>query len=95
MSPWLLAILYDFVLWITRSIWYEIPVYGGRAKGETRPRAPSLRDSARRESFVKILTRSHSRSQSQSHDDAVTELRKRAHQRTNSSISVVEESEND
>lgn len=93
MSPWILAILYDFLLWVTRSIWHEVPVYGGRAKGEIRPRAPSLRDSARRQSFVNIIARSHSRSQS--HDEAVSDLRKRAHQRTHSSISVVEESEND
>lgn len=93
MSPWLLAILYDFLLWITRSIWFEMPVYGGRARGETRPRAPSLRDSNRRTSFVEILTGSHSRSQS--HDDTMASLRKRAHQRKQSSISVIEEPEND
>lgn len=93
MSPWLLAILYDFVLWVTRSLWYEIPVYGGRAKGETRPRAPSLRDSNRRTSFVEILTGTHSRSQS--HDEDMASLRKRAHQTGQNSISVVEESEYD
>lgn len=92
MSPWILAILYDFLLWVTRSVWYEIPIYGGRARGETRPRAPSLRDSTRRTSFVEILTATHSRSQS--HDESMASLRKRAHQNRNS-ISVLEESEND
>lgn len=93
MSPWLLAILYDFLLWVARSIWHEMPVFGGRARGETRPRAPSLRDTHRRQSFVEILTGTHSRSQS--HDDAMAELRKRSHQRKQESISVVEETEDD
>lgn len=47
-SPWLLAILIDLFLYIFRQIWYWIPIWGGRAQGKTRPRAPSLRDAARR-----------------------------------------------
>lgn len=93
MSPWILAIVYDFVLWVTRSIWFEIPVYGGRARGETRPRAPSLKDSTRRSSFVEIITRT--RSPSQSHDDAMADLRKRAHHTKENSYSVIEEPETD
>ena len=42
MSPWLLAIFFDLGLYLVRRIWHDIPVYGGRARGEVRPRAPSL-----------------------------------------------------
>lgn len=48
MSPWLLAILVDLFLYIFRQVWYWIPIWGGRAKGRTRPRAPSLKDARRR-----------------------------------------------
>lgn len=48
LSPWLLAILVDVFLYVLRQIWYWVPIYGGRAKGQTRPRAPSLRDTRRR-----------------------------------------------
>lgn len=42
LSPWLLAIFYDLVLWICRSVWHEVPLVGGRAQGRIRPRRPGL-----------------------------------------------------
>jgi hypothetical protein len=48
MSPWLVAILVDLVLYIFRQVWYWIPIWGGRAQGRNRPRAPSLKDARRR-----------------------------------------------
>ncbi|OAL33066.1 hypothetical protein AYO22_00151 [Fonsecaea multimorphosa] len=57
MAPWLLAILYDVLYYICRRIWHEVPVWGGRARGEHRPRAPSLRDRAtRRMSFRDLVS---------------------------------------
>jgi hypothetical protein len=56
MAPWILAILYDFLFYVCRQIWHEIPVVGGRARGAQRPRAPSLRDRPRRMSFRDLLT---------------------------------------
>ena len=41
-GPWALFLIYDMLLYIFRSLSYEIPVVGGRAKGRQRPRAPSL-----------------------------------------------------
>ena len=43
LSPWLIAIIFDIMLYIFRTIYHIIPVYGGRARGETRPRAPTVR----------------------------------------------------
>lgn len=82
MAPWILAILYDFLLWVCRSIWHEIPVIGGRAQGYTRPRAPSLASGTRRRSFAEIVTGTHQRTQS--HDATIAELRKRDHERKQS-----------
>ena len=41
-GPWALMLVYDLILYISRSIAYEIPYFGGRARGRRRPRAPSL-----------------------------------------------------
>ena len=41
-GPWLILILYDLVLYIFRAATYEIPYFGGRARGRQKPRAPSL-----------------------------------------------------
>ncbi len=41
-GPWAVMIIYDLLLYIVRSITYEIPYFGGRARGRRRPRAPSL-----------------------------------------------------
>ena len=41
-GPWVFLILYDLLLYIVRSVTYEIPFVGGRARGKARPRAPSL-----------------------------------------------------
>jgi hypothetical protein len=58
--PWILAFLYDALLYLVRMVWHEIPVFGGRARGENRPRAPSLRQRAgpgrRRMSIVELVT---------------------------------------
>ena len=48
MSPWLLAILIDLFLYIFRQVWYWVPIWGGRARGERRPRTPSLENARRR-----------------------------------------------
>ncbi|MCJ1466591.1 hypothetical protein MMC07_005211 [Pseudocyphellaria aurata] len=40
--PGLLLIVYDLVLYLVRAIAYEVPYFGGRARGRQRPRAPSL-----------------------------------------------------
>jgi hypothetical protein len=42
MGPWIIFLVYDLALYIFRSIHYEVPVVGGRARGRQRPRAPSL-----------------------------------------------------
>ncbi|KAF1980750.1 hypothetical protein K402DRAFT_343762 [Aulographum hederae CBS 113979] len=41
-GPWAIVLVYDIVLYIWRSISYEVPFVGGRARGKQRPRAPSL-----------------------------------------------------
>jgi hypothetical protein len=41
-GPWAALLVYDLVLYIFRTVTYEIPVIGGRARGKARPRAPSL-----------------------------------------------------
>lgn len=52
-GPWLILIVYDLVLYIVRAIAYEVPYFGGRARGRQRPRAPSLseRPSGRARTF--------------------------------------------
>ena len=41
-GPWALLLVYDVLYYFWRTAAYEIPVFGGRAKGKRRPRAPSL-----------------------------------------------------
>lgn len=45
--------MYDLLLYIWRSVTYELPGIGGRARGRQRPRAPSLteRPSGHRRQF--------------------------------------------
>lgn len=52
-GPWLLIIIYDIVLYIVRALAYEVPFFGGRARGRQKPRAPSLseRPSGRARTF--------------------------------------------
>ncbi|KAJ4305152.1 hypothetical protein N0V90_000683 [Kalmusia sp. IMI 367209] len=52
-GPWAFLLIYDLLLYIVRSITYEVPVIGGRARGKARPRAPSLteRPSGHRRKF--------------------------------------------
>lgn len=38
----MLVLFYDLILYIVRAVVYEIPLVGGRARGNRRPRAPSL-----------------------------------------------------
>ncbi|KAH7139042.1 hypothetical protein B0J11DRAFT_574978 [Dendryphion nanum] len=42
MGPWIALLVYDVLLYACRSITFEVPIVGGRARGKTRPRAPSL-----------------------------------------------------
>ncbi|KAF2665689.1 hypothetical protein BT63DRAFT_428638 [Microthyrium microscopicum] len=41
-GPWIVALVYDVLLYLWRSISYEIPVIGGRARGRQPPRPPTL-----------------------------------------------------
>lgn len=52
-GPWALFLIYDMILYIIRAVAYEIPNFGGRARGRRRPRAPSLveRPNGRRRTF--------------------------------------------
>jgi hypothetical protein len=52
-GPWAALLMYDVFLYIWRALAYEIPVIGGRARGKSRPRAPSLiaRPNGHRRSF--------------------------------------------
>ncbi len=52
-GPWLILIVYDLVLYIARAATYEIPYFGGRARGRQKPRAPTLaeRPSGRARTF--------------------------------------------
>jgi hypothetical protein len=34
--------VYDILLWLVRATWYEMPVVGGRARGEQPPGKPAL-----------------------------------------------------
>jgi hypothetical protein len=53
LGPWAALLIYDLVLYLVRTVTYEIPVVGGRARGKARPRAPSLteRPTGRRRRF--------------------------------------------
>jgi hypothetical protein len=93
-SPWILAIVYDLVLYILRRVWHEIPIWGGRAHGDARPRAPSLHDRSRRLSFAELI---RGASPSRSDSDNGDELRRRhkAHVRNASTASASIEEEPD
>ncbi|RVX68168.1 hypothetical protein B0A52_08676 [Exophiala mesophila] len=54
--PWVIAVIYDILYYISRQIWHEVPIWGGRARGQTRPRAPTLRGRDRGMSFRDIVT---------------------------------------
>lgn len=41
-GPWVFLLIYDLIYYLVRSMTYEIPLVGGRARGKARPRAPSL-----------------------------------------------------
>ena len=41
-GPWAVLVIYDIVLYVFRTVIYEFPIVGGRARGNQRPRAPSL-----------------------------------------------------
>ncbi|KAJ5760706.1 hypothetical protein N7520_007862 [Penicillium odoratum] len=42
--PWAALILFDAGLWLYRMLLWELPWIGGRARGQQRPRAPSLNE---------------------------------------------------
>ncbi|KAK0662240.1 hypothetical protein DIS24_g2062 [Lasiodiplodia hormozganensis] len=56
-GPWAVLILYDLALYFFRTVAYELPVFGGRAMGKRRPRAPSLteRPDGQRRQFNPML----------------------------------------
>ncbi|KIV96995.1 hypothetical protein PV10_00805 [Exophiala mesophila] len=54
--PWVIAVIYDILYYISRQIWHEVPIWGGRARGQRRPRAPTLRGRDRGMSFRDIVT---------------------------------------
>ncbi|KAJ6096208.1 hypothetical protein N7486_006954 [Penicillium sp. IBT 16267x] len=43
-GPWAALILFDAGLWLFRILLWELPWVGGRARGQQRPRAPSLNE---------------------------------------------------
>ena len=92
-SPWIIAITYDLVLYIARRVWHEVPVWGGRARGEIRPRAPSMRNPTRRLSIAEMI--GSSSSSRPIREDQNDELRRRyqQHQKTRSVESISEEQE--
>ena len=92
-APWVIAIFYDLILYIARRIWHEVPVYGGRARGDQRPRATSLRERVRRMSLVEMIGSS---SPARAREETRTELRKRQKQHgRNLSNESIEEQEGD
>ncbi|OAP63389.1 hypothetical protein AYL99_02616 [Fonsecaea erecta] len=98
MAPWLIAILYDVLYYIGRRIWHEVPVWGGRARGEHRPRAPSLRDRARRMSLRDLVSGGiglGTGREEQDSDDLGNEKNKghKGHRRGPSAQSIEEETE--
>jgi hypothetical protein len=42
--PWAVLIAFDASLWLYRMIIWEFPWIGGRARGQQRPRAPSINE---------------------------------------------------
>ncbi len=52
-GPWAVLVVYDIALYIIRAIAYEVPFFGGRARGRGRPLAPSLKErpNGRRRTF--------------------------------------------
>ena len=56
-GPWAALLIYDLVLYFVRMFSYPIPVVCGRARGKSRPRAPSLteRPTGRRRRFSLAL----------------------------------------
>jgi hypothetical protein len=88
LSPWLIAIVFDIVVYIARFTWHYVPVYGGHAQGETRPRAPSLADRRRRGtlSLTAMMTDASRQQLREDHRD----MRQR-HARTFSDESIAEE----
>ena len=92
--PWVIAITYDLVLYIGRRLWHEVPIWGGRARGDQRPRATSLRERVRRMSIVEMIS-GGSGSPARDREETRAELRKRQklHARSLSGVSIEEEDE--
>ncbi|EXJ83008.1 hypothetical protein A1O3_06825 [Capronia epimyces CBS 606.96] len=105
-APWIIAILYDLLYYVGRIVWHEVPIWGGRARGERRPRAPSLRDRNRSLSLAGMVTGTGSPAdaprQSRDERDARSQMRAAnagtsgpRHRQTLSSRSIEEEKEED
>ncbi len=70
LGPWVLILVYDVVLYLWRSIAYELPYVGGRYRGSQRPRAPSLKqrpDGHKRQISLPGVTRSRHGGDAPSH----------------------------
>ena len=81
-GPWLLLILYDLALFIFRTVTYDVPYVGGRARNRPRPRAPSL--SERPSGRVRTLSLPiSSKTSLEQAGDTVGELKKRVAQKVN------------
>jgi len=93
LAPWLLAIVYDLLYYISRQIWHEIPFIGGRARGAQRPRAPSLRDRARRMSLKELLGAGGGVEGAQRRKSAGGSVGEKGHRRDISRESIAEEDE--
>ncbi|KAJ5808300.1 hypothetical protein N7474_009569 [Penicillium riverlandense] len=42
--PWGVLLVFDAILYLYHLLLYELPVVGGRARGQQRPRAPSFNE---------------------------------------------------
>lgn len=94
-APWLLLIVYDAVLYLIRTAFYEVPIVGGRARHRPRPRAPSLseRPNGQPRTFSRALQDTSSVQESSS-ADVVRGVKKRleqtGHSRSSSKVSTDE-----
>jgi hypothetical protein len=94
-APWIFAILYDLFLYAGRLVWHEIPIWGGRARGQRRPRAPSLRERHRRSlSLADIVTGGTGGTGSDTREEQ-DGTRKRSHRKTLSETDGQEEEDED
>lgn len=69
-GPWIALIVWDLLYYCWRFATFDFPIFGGRARGRERPRAPSLaeRSDGARRSFSLRGSGSPSKSAFDSHD---------------------------